>query len=98
MYAQEHNKVNVTSAANLSNRFTPPAYQIFLCLVKLLLKRKANASHPSQEKAPQMVVNGTSFIISRWLFAIYDLRFTIWEVRARGADFFLIRMSNDISQ
>ena len=73
MYAQEHNKVNVTSAANLSNRFTPPAYQIFLCLVKLLLKRKANASHPSQEKAPQMVVNGTSFSISRWLFTIYDL-------------------------
>ncbi len=95
MYAQEHNKVNVTSAANLSNRFTPPAYQIFLCLVKLLLKRKANASHPSQEKAPQMVVNGTSFSISRWLFAIYDLRFGKF---ARGARIFLIRMSDDISQ
>ena len=85
MYAQEHNKVNVTSAANLSNRFTPPAYQIFLCLVKLLLKRKANASHPSQEKAPQMVVNGTSFSINRWLFAIYDLRFTIYDLGSSRA-------------
>ena len=31
-------------------------------------------SYPSQEKAPPMVVNGTSCSIIRWLFAIYDFQ------------------------
>ena len=98
MYAQEHNKVNVTSAANLSNRFTPPAYQIFLCLVKLLLKRKANAL-------------GNAFVYVRCTTeadgvcpcTMYDVRCTIAMFGAGGAGeseegAFLIRMSDDISQ
>ena len=37
-------------------------------------------AHPSQEKALPMEVNGTACGISRWLFTIYDLRFTICKI------------------